>query len=238
MNDGFEWELLPCQPSGLRVQRTHHSLAELADLDGTRVAAAETFLGSRCVRVETRGFKSVWGQPLRCSFLVDEEHGFAPRRVAIFDDSDRPDAAWYCTWETTALQQIANVASGQSHWFPRAASMRQPAGRHEMVVINAEINTAIPQNRFRPEPPDGTLVTDVTAGGANYIVGGNRAVDAQVRKSVAEAKEKARSTETPPTVTVDARPRAVVFVRTSILVASLLALVVGAALLVRRRTHV
>lgn len=233
MNSGLDHAILPCHPCGLRVERTAYSIADLAELPGTAVTGSETFKESHCIKLETRGFKSIWGQPLRCAFSLDETRAFTPRRIAIFDDRSEPDKRWYSDWEIGELSEVASGDGEQIIWFPKLAVLKSPTGQHELVVNEVKLNCAIAASRFKPEPPDGAFVTDLSTGGRPYIQGGRNAMDAAVRRSADTAREMAAAAGKG-LAAVDARPRSAAFAWKALAAGSVGVILVGVMLLILR----
>lgn len=197
IDGGYDSDLLPSEPLGMRVRECGKSLADVLDLGSAVLVGGARLFRTECVQIDVAsiGAKDLDGRPLDASIFLDVEHNYVPRRIALFRRGLDP-TVWQPTWDIDELSYVRDstgaAAAADVYWVPKRATFRQPGSQHVMEFKEITINERIPPSQFRPNAPPGTIVTDMTAGGKTYFLGGLPAADKFIDHEVDAAREELR----------------------------------------------
>ncbi|HQU44722.1 MAG: hypothetical protein B7Z73_06980, partial [Planctomycetia bacterium 21-64-5] len=180
IDPGYWNATTPAYFIGWRVKPGETTLPELMALPDTELVGAETYEGRDCWRIEIKSFGPDKFRR-RLSVLLDGAHDFLPAVITerfADDGHEHPDQPrrkdYYSTWTNNEFMQVKDEVSGMQRWFPRRMTLDQMLGsKHTLTVTSVALNQTLPLERFQPNVPDGTFVSDKDApGGEKFVIQG------------------------------------------------------------------
>lgn len=142
-------------------------LQQLLTKPGVQVTGWEEVSGTPSVRVTFPNYAPLAGAPtymVRVVVWFDPTHGYLPRRIRLDQLPHKTSTCEnYRDMEVLRFEQVSDVAKrGTRLWFPVEGYSRNPVSTYRIEAENVVLNFEIPERRFRPIYPDGTIIHDQT----------------------------------------------------------------------------
>jgi hypothetical protein len=205
VNSVYHDTLTPAQFAGLHAYHSDERMADLLTRPECRMDGTELISGDKCWRIDLGAIKTRGAYLMDLTASFDAAHGFLPRRISVrpskedsrFWEDERSGKVasrdnWSVDLEVLEFQNVPDPILGRERWFPRECRFLGNTAEFRIVVDDVAINAAIPNKSFRPELEFGTEVAEgpprLGEQLRTYIVGGEPALDALMKKRLEEAR--------------------------------------------------